>query len=127
MRRDERETAEAYFNFVFRYRKEEFKGLPVGKFREALAAELGIEVESSYEPLNNCSLYVPHTKPARHKLSEAYWQEIDPARFDLLVCERIYQEEAVATHHKILLGSQEDMDQIAAAIRKIYDNAGELL
>ncbi len=127
MRRDERETAEAYFNFSFRYNKEEFKGLPVQKFREALSAELGIDVESCYEPLNNCSLYVPHTKPARHRLSEEYWQAIDPKRFELPVCERIFREEAVATHHKILLGSRENMEQIAAAIRKIYDHAEELM
>ena len=127
MRRDERETAEAYFNFVFRYRKEEFHGLPVQKFRAALAAELGIEVEASYEPLNNCSLYVPHTKPARYRLNEAYWKAVDPTRFNLPVCERIHREESVATHHKILLGSREDMDQIAEAIRKIYDHADELI
>ncbi len=127
MRRDERETAEAYFNFSFRYKQEAFKGLPAEKFRAALGAELGLEVESSYEPLNNCSLYVPHTKPARYRLSEDYWKTIDPTRFDLPVCERVYRDEAVATHHKILLGSREDMDQIAAAIQKIYDHAEELM
>ena len=127
MRRDERETAEAYFNFVFRYRQEAFKGLPVQQFRLALAAELGLDVEASYEPLNECSLYVPHTKPARHRLSEEYWQAIDPARFHLPVCERIFHEESVATHHKILLGSRQDMDRIAEAIRKVYDHAEELM
>ncbi len=127
MRRDPRETAEAYFNFVFRYDGKNFKDLPVEKFREALAAELGLDVESSYEPLNNCSLYVPHTKPARYKLNDEYWRAIDPSRFDLPVCERIYREEAVTTHHKILMGSRADMEQIAEAIRKIYDHAEELL
>ncbi len=36
MRRDERETNEAYFNFSFRYKKDDFKNLPIEKFREAL-------------------------------------------------------------------------------------------
>lgn len=123
MKRDARETQEAYFNFSFRYNKAEFKGLPVAKFREALTAEIGIPAAASYEPLNKCSLYVPHTKPARHKLSEEYWKEIDPKRFDLPVCDRIYFEESVCLHHKVLMGTKEDMDMIATAIKKIYDNA----
>ncbi len=126
MKRDERETKEAYFNFAFRYNKNEFKGLPVAKFREALSAEIGISVSGSYEPLNKCSLYVPHTKPCRHKLNDGYWAEINPKRFDLPVCDRVHYEESVCIHHKILMGTKADMDMIASAIRKIYENAEEL-
>lgn len=126
LKRDERETKKAYFNFAFRYHKDQFKGLPVEKFREALEAELGIGVDASYEPLNNCSLYVPPTKPARYKLNEQYWKDIDPSRFSLPVCEKIYNEESVCLHHKVLMGTKEDMDQIANAIKKIYDNVEEL-
>lgn len=127
MKRDERETKEAYFNFAFRYFKDDFKGLPVAKFREALTAEIGISVSGSYEPLNKCSLYVPHTKPSRHKLNDEYWAAIDPKRFDLPVCDRIHFEESVCVHHKILMGTKADIELIAAAIQKIYDNAEELM
>jgi L-glutamine:2-deoxy-scyllo-inosose/3-amino-2,3-dideoxy-scyllo-inosose aminotransferase len=127
MKRDERETKEAYFNFSFRYSKDKFKGLQVSKFREALTAELGIQVSPSYEPLNKCSLYVPLTKPARHRLNESYWKEIDPSRFNLPVCDRIYHEESVCMHHKILMGTRTDMEMIVAAITKIYDHAETLL
>jgi L-glutamine:2-deoxy-scyllo-inosose/3-amino-2,3-dideoxy-scyllo-inosose aminotransferase len=126
MRRDKRETKEAYFNFAFRYNKNEFKGLPVKKFRAALTAEVGIEVAPSYIPLNKCSLYVPLTKPSRHKLNDQYWRDIDPARFDLPVCDRIHFEESVCIHHKILMGTKTDMDMIASAVKKIFDNAEEL-
>jgi len=126
MKRDARETKEAYFNFSFRYNQSDFKGLPVEKFRTALTAELGIEVAASYIPLNKCSLYVPLTKPARHKLSDEYWAAIDPGRFDLPVCDKIHFEGSACIHHKILMGTKADMDLIAAAIRKVYDNA-ELL
>jgi L-glutamine:2-deoxy-scyllo-inosose/3-amino-2,3-dideoxy-scyllo-inosose aminotransferase len=126
MRRDVRETKEAYFNFSFRYNKDEFKGLPVAKFRAALTAELGIEVAASYTPLNNCSLYVPLTKPARHKLNDEYWAAIDPSRFILPVCDRIYFEGSACIHHKILMGTKADMDLVANSIKKVYDNA-ELL
>ena len=125
--RDKRETKKAYFNFAFRYHKKEFKGLPIEKFRSALQAELGIVVDASYEPLNNCSLYVPHTKPSRHKLNDAYWKAIDPKRFSLPVCERIFKEESVCLHHKVLMGTMADMDLVAHAIKKIYTQAEELL
>ncbi len=127
VRRDKRETKEAYFNFAFRYHQEEFKGLPADQFRLALTAELGIEVTASYVPLNQCSLYVPLTKPARHKLSEDYWAAIDPSRFELPVCSRIYLEGSACIHHKILMGTKADMELIASAIRKVYDNAEEIL
>jgi L-glutamine:2-deoxy-scyllo-inosose/3-amino-2,3-dideoxy-scyllo-inosose aminotransferase len=126
VRRDKRETKEAYYNFSFRYKQSEFKGLPVKKFREALTAELGIEVAASYIPLNKCSLYVPHTKPSRHKLNDEYWKAIDPSRFVIPVSERIHNEESACIHHKILMGSQTDMDLVADAIMKIYDNAESL-
>jgi len=126
LKRDQRETGEAYFNFAFRYHGDAFHGLPVEKFRTALAAELGTGVDASYEPLNHCSLYVPHTKPSRHRLDESYWNEIDPARFDLPVCDRIYHEQSVCMHHKVLMGSKADMDMIATAIQKVRAHAGEL-
>ena len=126
MKRDERETLEAYFNFSFRYNKDEFKGLSVVKFRKALEKELGAEIEPSYEPLNNCSLYVPLTKPSRHKLNEEYWQAIDPSRFELPVCEKIYNEQSVCMHHSVLMGDKKEMDIIVEAIQKIYDHADEL-
>ena len=127
LERDKRETKKAYFNFAFRYKKNSFKGLSIALFRKALEAELGIVVDASYEPLNNCSLYVPHTKPSRHHLSDEYWAAINPNRFSLPVCENIYSEESVCIHHKVLMDSKDDMELIATAIQKISDNTNELL
>ena len=126
MKRYPQETKEAYFNFAFRYDATGFKGLENKKFRAALTAELGIEVAPSYIPLNKCSLYVPLTKPARHKLSEEYWKAIDPERFDLPVCDKIHFEGSACIHHKILMGTKADMELVAAAIQKIYDQAENL-
>ena len=127
LKRDDRETKKAYFNFAFRYDSNKFKNLPIEKFRSALEAELGIIVDACYEPLNNCSLYVPHTKPSRHKLNDAYWKAIDPKRFSLPVCERIFKEESVCVHHKVLMGTRADMDLVAEAIKKVYTYAEELM
>jgi L-glutamine:2-deoxy-scyllo-inosose/3-amino-2,3-dideoxy-scyllo-inosose aminotransferase len=126
MRRDKRETALACYNFSFRYNQEEFRGVPVTRFREALGAELGCGVEASYKPLNACSLYAPHTKPWRYKLTKEHWKRIDPTRFHLPVCHRIHDEQSVCFHHSVLMGAKADMDLILEAIRKIYDNAGDL-
>ncbi|OHB67806.1 MAG: L-glutamine:2-deoxy-scyllo-inosose aminotransferase [Planctomycetes bacterium RBG_13_62_9] len=127
MRRDKRETAEAYYNFSFRYKQDEFKGLPVARFREALAAELGCAVEASYKPLNACSLYAPLTKPWRYKLTTRHWKQIDPRRFKLPVCDRIHDKESVCFHHRVLMGPKADMDLIVEAIRKVYDNGADLM
>jgi L-glutamine:2-deoxy-scyllo-inosose/3-amino-2,3-dideoxy-scyllo-inosose aminotransferase len=127
MRRDKRETAEAYYNFSFRYKQEQFKGLPVERFREALAAEFGCPVESSYEPLNACALYAPHTKPWRYKLSEEHFKRIDPSRHNLPVCHQVYTKESVCFHHTVLMGAKTDMDGILEAIEKIYNHVDDLV
>ena len=126
MKNDQTEELGACYNFSFRYNKDEFKDLDVKKFRAAMAKELGCSVEASYEPLNSCSLYTPHTKPNRHKLNEEYWNRIDPTGFELPVCHRIFSEESVCFHHSVLMGSRADMDLIAKAIEKISENVDEL-
>lgn len=100
--------------------------MSVKKFREALTAELGIEVVASYTPLNKCSLYVPLTKPSRHNLNAEYWAAIDPSRFNLPVSDRIHYEESACIHHKILMGTRSDMDMVAEAIRKVAENTESL-
>ena len=124
--RDERMTRPVYYMFCFRYDRQAFKGVPAARFRQALAKEIGTAVHPSYQPLADCTLYRPHTKPARHRLNEAYWQELNPSRFALPVSEKIYREQSICLHHSALLGSKADMDSIAEAIQKIYDHADEL-
>ena len=65
MRRDNRETAEAYYNFSFRYNREQFKGVPVTRFREALAAEIGLQRRGQL-PAAQCVLAV---RPAHQALA----------------------------------------------------------
>ena len=127
MKNDKTEALGACYNFSFRYNTDKFKNLDIRKFREALSKELACSVEASYEPLNACALYTPHTKPQRHKLNKKHWQQIDPAAFELPVCQRIFAEESVCFHHTVLMGKKADIDLIAKAIQKIFDNAEELL
>jgi L-glutamine:2-deoxy-scyllo-inosose/3-amino-2,3-dideoxy-scyllo-inosose aminotransferase len=126
MKQDARETKRAYYNFTFRYKEDEFKSLPVNKFHEALTKELGCPVEPSYEPLNSSPLYQPRTKPFRHHLSEEHWQKLNPARYQLPVCEKVFKKESVCFHFSVLMGDKHDIDLIIEAINKIYKHAEEL-
>ena len=125
MKRYPQITRQSYYAFSFRYDSSVWDGIPGQAFRRALSAEIGIGVGSTYEPLNNCPLYKPHTK-RRHHLSESYWQAIDPTRFALPVCQKAYEDEAVVSWHAFLLAEPADMDQIAQAIEKLYENRAEL-
>ena len=127
MWRDERENLEAYYNFAFRFLEEDFKELPVGRFREALSHELGCTVEACYEPLNSCALYNPHSKPWRHKLGDGYWLEIDPNRFQLPNCRKAREKESVCFHFTVLMGPRSDMEQVAEAVLKIYEHVEDLV
>jgi L-glutamine:2-deoxy-scyllo-inosose/3-amino-2,3-dideoxy-scyllo-inosose aminotransferase len=69
---------------------------------------------------------MPHTKPARYKLNDAYWKAIDPSRFELPVCDKVHFDGSACVHHKILLGEKADMDLVATAIKKVYDEAEQL-
>jgi L-glutamine:2-deoxy-scyllo-inosose/3-amino-2,3-dideoxy-scyllo-inosose aminotransferase len=89
------------YEFAFRFCPQEWDGLSATAFRRALAAELGIEVSTVNEPLNRAPLYQPHAK-RRYRLSDAHWAAVDPARFELPVATRAYQE-GVLLPHKVLL------------------------
>lgn len=116
---------QSYYNFALNYDAQAFGGAPVGKFREALSAELGFPFTGCYEPLNNCQLYCPLTKK-RHLITKEYEAAIDPTRFSLPVATRIFAETSVCAHHALLLGEKKDMELVAEAVKKIQDNSGEL-
>ena len=104
------------------------------KIRDALktigapvtSEELGVAVESCYEPLNNSQLYKPLTKK-RYNINEEYFKKADPSRFSLPVCEKVFRDESIAFHHSVLLGEKIDMDDILNAVVKIKENVDELL
>ena len=122
MRRRSEITQQSYFNFAFRLDTQEL-GVENRVFCDALNAELNSEdlFEPPYAPLNRCPLYKPLTK-SRHHLSQEYFAAIDPARFALPVCEDAYDSSGIVAHHRILMGSQEDMDDIAASVKKLVDH-----
>ena len=121
-------TRAAFHLFPFRYQKDEFKGLPREKFLTALRAE-GVPCSSGYSELNK----MPFLK---NVFNSRFFQKFySKARLDYgkyteeNKCprnEKLCNEEAVWFSQNMLLGSKKDMDNIATAIEKVYDNAEKL-
>lgn len=88
-----------------------FGGLPVEVFREALRAE-GVPCGATYGPVWTTRLWGPAPHQTWRISSSAAAEAADG--------------EAVILPQPVLLGSEDDMVDIAAAIRKIQAHQGEL-
>lgn len=107
-------TGHAWHIYVFRFIAADF-GLSRARFLEALAAE-GIPASSGYaHPL--------YRNPLFHApgLAQDYRRFIDLCPASEQAC-----HEAVWLEHRLLLGSQSDMDDIARAIAKIHEHRSAL-
>ncbi|MFO0892699.1 MAG: DegT/DnrJ/EryC1/StrS family aminotransferase [Isosphaeraceae bacterium] len=118
-------TRNAYHLYMFRYSSEAFGGLPRAKFIEALNAE-GIPCSGGYSPLNRES-FLPTALNSRgfkrifpKELLDRYDERNRCPANDQLC------QEAVWFTQTMFLGTRSDMDQIAAAVRKIQAGAGAL-
>lgn len=119
-KRDERVTTHAYHLYIFGYDAKEFGDQPRARFLQALSAE-GIPCSSGYNPLYKHDLF----KASIQKNPALYGCDADKADYSKLhlpVTERICDEEAVWLGQNMLLGPQEDMDDIAAAVKKIKES-----
>lgn len=118
-------TRSAFHLYMFRYQPAQFANLPRNKFVHALRAE-GIPCSTGYGPLNkdgfirdalNSRPYVKvYGKTAIEK-----WAERNECPENDRLC-----GEALWFMQNMLLGPRSDMDEIAAAIRKIQAHAAAL-
>jgi len=118
-------TRAAYHLYPFRYKKEYFHNVPRSKFLAALKAE-GIPCSSGYNRVNKNAFFEDalQSKNFRKTYSK---KRLDRCR-QLNHCpddERLC-DEAVWFFHSLLLGTKRDMDDIADAILKIYENRNKL-
>ncbi|HXI43672.1 MAG TPA: hypothetical protein VNH83_27060, partial [Bryobacteraceae bacterium] len=112
--------------YMFRYDQSLFAGLPRARFLAALRAE-GVPCSGGYTPLNK-EPFLKHTFDSRayraiypaRQLAE--WQERNHCPANDKLC-----EEAIWFTQTMLLGSREDMEQIADAVRKIQHQAPSLI
>lgn len=119
-------TRNAYHLYMFRYDPEAFAGLPRAKFMQAMVAE-GIPCSSGYGPLNREEFLTAALESRGFKrlfpektLKE--WADRNACPVNDRLC-----NEAVWFTQTMFLGPKEDMEQIAAAVRKIQAHAGALV
>jgi dTDP-4-amino-4,6-dideoxygalactose transaminase len=113
---DPRVTRHGWHLFIFRYHADEFGGLPRDRFIEILRAE-GIPCLPGYVPLHRSAAVLEGITRNRGLRKEASSKDWKPPHCP--ETERICWHEAVWLRQNVLLGTQEDMDSIVEAIRKI--------
>jgi dTDP-4-amino-4,6-dideoxygalactose transaminase len=119
-------TRNAYHLYMLRYDKDRFEGLPRDRFLKALEAE-GIPCDKGYTPLNKqqfieASLNSGAFRKIYTEQELARYRERNHCPENDRLC-----GEAVWFFQTMLLGTRQDMDQIAEAIRKIQQHAEELV
>ncbi|MGE5645654.1 MAG: DegT/DnrJ/EryC1/StrS family aminotransferase [Acidobacteriota bacterium] len=115
-------TRNAYHLYMFRYAPERFAGLPRAKFLKALEAE-GVPASPGYSPLNK-KPFLANTFRTRAYQATFPKERLERTQ-DCPANDRLC-EEAVWFTQNMLLGPRRDMDEIAAAVRKIQAHAEEL-
>jgi len=125
LRKDERLTTQAIYQFVFKYDAEAFGGASRDRFVAALEAE-GIPSDGLfYEPIYRSALFNvdPRDFPA---LRGRGTEDLPWAKTRCPVAERAAYVESVWLPHQLLLGGEQDVDQIVEAVGKIQSNPDEL-
>ena len=117
--RDERVTGHAHHLYMFKFKSEEFSGVTKEHFIKALVAE-GIPASSGYVELQKQALF--NDPQVRRVLS----RPIDYQSLELPEAERACRE-TVWLPQNVLLGDEEDINQVAAAIKKIQQYRAELV
>jgi perosamine synthetase len=118
-------TRAAYHLYPLRYKKEQFNDVPRDKFLRALSAE-GVPASGGYGPQYRYEglKTALESKNFRRAFSaqrlKRYWDELNLPQTDQLC------EEAVWFSQSMLLGAKSDMDDIADAILKVYENRDRL-
>ena len=119
-------TCHAYHMYAFRYKKEHFNDIPRKKFLEALTAE-GIPNYTGYPEILNKEPFIEDTLNSKtfqkiysKERLNRYRRNIDCPENDKLV------KETVWIFQERLLGNKKDMNDIADAILKIYENRDKL-
>jgi perosamine synthetase len=118
-------TRNAWHLYMFRYQADSFAGLSRPAFLRALQAE-GIPCSGGYSPLNREEFVLASLRTRAYQRMYppellAGWEERNQCPVNDLLC-----KEAVWFTQTQLLGPRSDMDQIAAAIRKIQAHAPDL-
>ena len=120
LKQDERITRNSYHLFIFKYKNENCKGLDREVFMKALSTE-GIPCAPGYVCLYKQPLF---NTPEFKRITGS---NINYGTLNLEKAEKLSGREGVWFTQNMLLAEKKDMDQIADAITKIYENADDLI
>lgn len=120
-------TRSSYHFYPFRFKKEDFDGLSREKFREALRAE-GIPSYGGYGKQYFDGLIEEAISSRGYKrlFSEQRLKSYREELHHLPDTDQL-TEEAVMLFQNMLLAERKDMDDIIAAVQKVYENRKQLL
>lgn len=121
---DSRITRNGQYAYIFHYDKRAFAGVATARFVAALEAE-GIPTQAPYPPLHQLDLFT--SGAYRGRLSGAQAEARHDFLADAFPNSQREAWETVWITQNALLGDEEDMIEIAAAIGKIRARARDLL
>jgi dTDP-4-amino-4,6-dideoxygalactose transaminase len=120
---DDRCTRNSQYAYIFHVDRKQFAGLSTERFIEAMNAE-GIPHQASYPPLHELHLF--RNNEYRRRLSGQQAREEHGFLKQTFPNTRRAAWETVWIPQPALLGDEQDIDEIAAAIGKIQENAEKL-
>ncbi|MCU1270093.1 MAG: tobS [Acidobacteriaceae bacterium] len=120
---DQRCTRNGQYAYIFHVNKKEFAGLSTERFIEAMNAE-GIPHQASYPPLHQLDMF--RNGEYRKRLSGKQAKDKHKFLKQKYPATQRAAWETVWLPQPALLGDEEDMHEIAAALGKIQKNAKEL-
>jgi dTDP-4-amino-4,6-dideoxygalactose transaminase len=120
---DERCTRNGQYAYIFHVNKKQFAGISTDRFIEAMNAE-GIPNQASYPPLHQLDMF--RNGKYRNRLSGKQATQKHPFLKQKFPATQKAAWETVWIPQPALLGDEEDMHEIAAALSRIQKNAKEL-
>jgi dTDP-4-amino-4,6-dideoxygalactose transaminase len=120
---DERCTRNGHYAYIFHMNKKKFAGLSTARFIEAMNAE-GIPNQASYPPVHELDMF--RNGEYRKRLSGKQAKQKHGFLKKKFPATQKAAWETIWIPQTALLGDEEDMHEIAAALAKIHKNAKEL-
>jgi dTDP-4-amino-4,6-dideoxygalactose transaminase len=121
---DPRCTLNGHYAFIYHWDAKAFGNIPRARYIEAVKAE-GIPEQASYPPLHALDLF-KDPRALERRIGAARVRRMKQVVAGRFPCTDRGAFETVWVTQTALLGDEEDMHEIAAAARKIQENAKEL-
>ncbi|MDQ3700879.1 MAG: DegT/DnrJ/EryC1/StrS family aminotransferase [Chloroflexota bacterium] len=123
-RRDPRVVRQAYYGYIFAFDSEAWDGVSRSRFLQALKAE-GVQAGGGFPPVYRMEYWQVRKErfpaAARYDPTSPDYQEPN-----LPLTNRLALEQQVTLPHSQLLGTREDVEDIARAVEKLYEQRAAL-